>query len=182
MQRIAFITSRRAVVRGRPSRRGGGMKGATRAHSRSVMSCVDAPSDASGFLATVEHVVRSGRVSGLEDAALVAVRACMEICRSGPFRLRALGGARRGSLVRPIRSRDRLPLRCLRPRSHPRRQLRLRMNNRGHPEEARRGWKEPCEISGDCPNDPLASSAVSARDGCRSCPWRYPKARRYPSM
>lgn len=32
-------------------------------------TCVDAPLDASGILGTVGHVIRCGRVSGLEDAA-----------------------------------------------------------------------------------------------------------------
>ena len=40
------------------------------------------------FFGTVGHVIRCGRVSGLEDAAFHAPRAFMEICRSGPFRLR----------------------------------------------------------------------------------------------
>jgi hypothetical protein len=35
-------------------------------------TCVDAPLDASVFLATIEHVVRCGRVSGLDDAAFDA--------------------------------------------------------------------------------------------------------------
>jgi hypothetical protein len=38
MYRIAFATSRRSVVRGRPCRRGGGRKGAIGAHSRFVRS------------------------------------------------------------------------------------------------------------------------------------------------
>ena len=42
-------------------------------------TCVDAPLDASGILGTVGHVIRCGRVSGLEDAACHAPRACMEI-------------------------------------------------------------------------------------------------------
>jgi hypothetical protein len=77
-------------------------------------TCVDAPSDASGFLATVEHVVRCGRVSGLEDAALVAAGLYGDM-QIGTI---SLTRARRHfvrELVRPIRSRDRLPLGCLRP-------------------------------------------------------------------
>mgnify|MGYP001770284191 CR=1 FL=1 len=64
-------------------------------------TCVDAPLDASGILGSVGHVIRCGRVSGLEDAACHAPRACMEICRSGPVRLPALDGAPSGMLVRP---------------------------------------------------------------------------------
>jgi hypothetical protein len=80
---------------------------------RSHRTCVDAPLDASGILGTFEHVIRCGRVSGLEDAACHAPRAFMEICRSGPVRLPALKGAPSGMLVRPTRSLDRLPLRSL---------------------------------------------------------------------
>jgi len=82
---------------------------------------VDAPLDASGILGSFGHVIRCGRVSGLEDAACRAPRACMEICRPGPVRLPALKGAPSGMLVRPTRSLDRLPLRSLAP-SHIRRQ------------------------------------------------------------
>ncbi len=32
-------------------------------------ACVEAPSNASGFLGSFRHVIRCGRVSGLEDAA-----------------------------------------------------------------------------------------------------------------
>lgn len=78
-------------------------------------TCVDAPMDASGISGSVGHVIRCGRVSGLEDAACHAPRACMEICRSGPVRLPALDGAPSGMLVRPTRSLDRLPLRSLAP-------------------------------------------------------------------
>lgn len=84
-------------------------------------ACVDAPLDASGNLGTVGHVIRCGRVSGLEDAACHAPRACMEICRSGPVRLPALGRAAFAMMVLPTRSLDRLPLRSLAP-SHIRRQ------------------------------------------------------------
>ncbi len=84
-------------------------------------TCVDAPLDASGILGTVGHVIRCGRVSGLEDAAYPTPRACMEICRSGPVRLPALDVAPSGMLVCPTRSLDRLPLRSFAP-SHIRRQ------------------------------------------------------------
>ena len=87
----------------------------------SIPACVDAPLDASGNLGTVGHVIRCGRVSGLEDAACHAPRACMEICRSGPVRLPALGRAAFAMMVLPTRSLDRLPLRSLAP-SHIRRQ------------------------------------------------------------
>ncbi len=85
-------------------------------------TCVDAPLDASGILGTIGHVIRCGRVSGLEDAAFHMPRACMEICRSGPVRLPALDGAPSGMLVCPTRSLDRMPLRFLAPshiRRHP---------------------------------------------------------------
>lgn len=82
---------------------------------------MDAPLDASGILGKFWHVIRCGRVSGLEVAAFYAPRACMEICRSGPVRLPALGGASSGIMVLPTRSRDRLPLLSLAP-SHIRRQ------------------------------------------------------------
>ena len=82
---------------------------------RSRRTCVDAPFDASGILGSVGHVIRCGRVSGLEDAACHAPRACMEICRSGPVRLPALDGAPSGMLVFLTRSLDRLPLRSLAP-------------------------------------------------------------------
>jgi hypothetical protein len=88
---------------------------------RSDRTCVDASVDASGILGTIGHVIRCGRVSGLEDAACHAPRACTEICRSGPVRLPALNGAPSGMLVRPTRSLDRPPLRSLAP-SHIRRQ------------------------------------------------------------
>ncbi len=78
-------------------------------------TCVDAPLDASGILGTVGHVIRCGRVSGLEDTACHAPRAFMEICRSGPVRLPALKGAPSGMLVCPTRSLDRMPLRFLAP-------------------------------------------------------------------
>lgn len=67
------------------------------------------------YLGAFGHVIRCGRVSGLEDAACHAPRACMEICRPGPVRLPALDGAPSGMLVRPTRSLDRLPLRSLAP-------------------------------------------------------------------
>ncbi|MBL9060872.1 MAG: hypothetical protein JNK88_12700, partial [Mangrovicoccus sp.] len=38
-------------------------------------ACVDAPLDASGILGSFGHVIRCGRVSGLEDAACHAPRA-----------------------------------------------------------------------------------------------------------
>jgi hypothetical protein len=76
---------------------------------------VDAPLDASRIWGTVGHVIRCGRVSGLEDAAFHAPRACMEICRSGPVRLPALDGAALSKMVLPTRSLDRLPLRSLVP-------------------------------------------------------------------
>jgi len=63
------------------------------------------------FFGTIGHVIRCGRVSGLEVAAFQAPRTCMEICRSGPVRLPALDGASSGIMVLPIRSLDRLPLR-----------------------------------------------------------------------
>jgi len=63
------------------------------------------------FFGTIGHVIRCGRVSGLEDAACQASRVCMEICRSGPVRLSALDCASWGMMVLPIRSHDRLPLR-----------------------------------------------------------------------
>ena len=78
-------------------------------------SCVDAPSDASRILGTVGHVIRCGRVSGLEDAACHSPRACMEICRSEPVRLPALDRAAVPLMVLPTRSLDRLPLRSLAP-------------------------------------------------------------------
>ncbi len=84
-------------------------------------TCVDAPFDASGIVGTVGHVIRCGRVSGLEDAACHAPRACMEICRSDPVRFPALGSAVSSKMVLPTRSLDRLPLRSLAP-SHIRRQ------------------------------------------------------------
>jgi hypothetical protein len=61
----------------------------------------EAPLDARGNMGTVGHVVRCGRVSGLEDAVGHAPRDGMEICRSGPVRLPALDGAPSGMLVRP---------------------------------------------------------------------------------
>ena len=42
-------------------------------------TCVDAPLDASIFWVALGHVVRCGRVFGLEDAALHVPRARMEI-------------------------------------------------------------------------------------------------------
>ena len=56
---------------------------------RVIRTCVNAPLDASGILGAFGHVIRCGRVSGLEDAACHAPRACMEICRSEPVRLSA---------------------------------------------------------------------------------------------
>lgn len=69
------------------------------------------PHECKHFFGTIGHVIRCGRVSGLEVAAFHAPRACMEICRSGPIRLPALNGASSGTMVLPIRSLDRLPLR-----------------------------------------------------------------------
>jgi len=43
--------------------------------------------EASDSFGTIGHVIRCGRVSGLEVAAFHAPRACMEICRSGTVRL-----------------------------------------------------------------------------------------------
>ena len=60
-------------------------------------------------------------MSGLEDAACHAPRACMEICRSEPVRLPTLDRAAVPLMVLPTRSLDRLPLRSLAP-SHIRRQ------------------------------------------------------------
>ena len=69
------------------------------------------PHECKRFFGSFGHVIRCGRVSGLEVAAFYAPRACMEICRSGPVRLPALDGASSGIMVLPIRSLDRLPLR-----------------------------------------------------------------------
>ena len=64
--------------------------------------------DASRILNTGRHVIRIGRVSGLEfDAA----RAFAETCRSGPVRLSVPDGVPLEMLRPPTRSLDGLPLR-----------------------------------------------------------------------
>lgn len=80
-------------------------------NKQSDRTCVDAPSSASVILSAIGHVIRCGRVSGLEVATFHAPRACMEIGRSGPVRLPALDGGSSGMMVLPTRSLHHLPLR-----------------------------------------------------------------------
>ncbi len=82
-----------------------------RPSERPQRTCVDAPTNTSIFFVTIGHMIRCSCVSGLEVAACQTPRALMEICRSCPVRIPALGGASSGILVLPTRSRDRLPLR-----------------------------------------------------------------------